>query len=262
MDTFGAKTTLSNASPTVATNDLLPLGPFETMDRRPEDLNEEEIENLQFKVILLGDGAVGKTSICTRFSDDNFTQTYKQTVGVDFFIRRLFLPPNYQVALQIWDIGGQSIGSKMIANYIAGADAVLLCYDITEYDSFANLEDWYRLVHRAFGNGKAPLPYRALLGNKNDLRHMMAVRMDSHLRFAEENEMASFLMSAKSGDQVKQTFYKVAAALAGVTLPRKHIDLQSEVIPAQIVNHQQHDENVADGKLPEYTNKKLRCVIQ
>jgi len=53
----------------------------------------------------------------------------------------------------------------MITNYIAGADAVLLCYDITNYESFANLEDWYRLVLRTFYQGK--MPYVALLGNKS-----------------------------------------------------------------------------------------------
>lgn len=53
----------------------------------------------------------------------------------------------------------------MITNYIAGADAVLLCYDITNYESFANLEDWYRLVLRTFYQEK--MPYVALLGNKS-----------------------------------------------------------------------------------------------
>lgn len=53
----------------------------------------------------------------------------------------------------------------MITNYISGADAVLLCYDITNYESFANLEDWYRLVLRTFY--QKTLPYVALLGNKS-----------------------------------------------------------------------------------------------
>jgi Ras-related protein Rab-28 len=171
------------------------------------EVDEEEIENVQFKIILLGDGAVGKTSIAMRFAEDQFSQTYKQTVGVDFFIRRLFIPPKFQTALQIWDIGGQSIGSKMITNYIAGAHAILLCYDITNYESFANLEDWYRLVLRTFSN-KQQMPFTALVGNKNDLRHLTAVRVEQHNRFAQENEMASFMMSAKSGDQVKQAFWK------------------------------------------------------
>lgn len=53
----------------------------------------------------------------------------------------------------------------MITNYIAGADAVLLCYDITNYESFANLEDWYRLVLRTFQLGS--MPFVALVGNKS-----------------------------------------------------------------------------------------------
>ncbi len=57
----------------------------------------------------------------------------------------------------------------MITNYIAGADAVLLCYDITNYESFANLEDWYRIVLRTFYQAK--MPYVALLGNKSKSRN-------------------------------------------------------------------------------------------
>lgn len=54
--------------------------------------DEEKVDQRQFKVILLGDGAVGKTSIATRFSHDEFTQSYKQTIGLDFFIKHLILP--------------------------------------------------------------------------------------------------------------------------------------------------------------------------
>ena len=61
------------------------------MSRSAED-SEEDPEQLQYKVILLGDGATGKTSIANRFTDDVFAQTYKQTIGVDFFIKRLVLP--------------------------------------------------------------------------------------------------------------------------------------------------------------------------
>ncbi len=56
------------------------------------DNEEDDVVNHQFKIILLGDGAVGKTSIATRFSEDKFSQNYKQTVGVDFFIKRINMP--------------------------------------------------------------------------------------------------------------------------------------------------------------------------
>lgn len=224
------------------------------MSKTQDDDDLEEVEQLQFKIILIGDGAVGKTSIARRFSDDNFTQIYKQTVGVDFFIRRINLPPNKQVALQIWDIGGQSIGSKMITNYIAGAHAVLLCYDITNYDSFANLEDWYRLVVKATKGSERP--HCALIGNKNDLKHMSTVNFESHTRFASENEMMSFLMSAKSGDQVKLAFSKIAAVLAGVYMSKSELEAKAGVIPAQIVNYTRHDQEVEGGKVPDYQREQ------
>ena len=57
-----------------------------------EEDNEEDVQNYQYKIILLGDGAVGKTSIATRFSEEKFSQNYKQTVGVDFFMKRINIP--------------------------------------------------------------------------------------------------------------------------------------------------------------------------
>jgi GTPase SAR1 family protein len=66
-------------------------------DRHPDEDSEDEGEQLQYKVILLGDGAVGKTSIAHRFTDDHFAQQYKQTIGLDFFMKRLVLPGDVQV---------------------------------------------------------------------------------------------------------------------------------------------------------------------
>lgn len=171
----------------------------------------------------------------------------------------------------------------MITNYIAGADAVLLCYDVTSYESFANLEDWYRLVLRTF-QGK-DLPYIALIGNKStlvfllycdvrrvfmldvktivdDLRHMAAVKNTQHSKFADENSMVAFLMSAKNGDQVKHCFWKIAATLGNVPFYRFEQESQAVVIPATIIDHQQHDETVNEGQVPEYTAPaKSTCVV-
>jgi Ras-related protein Rab-28 len=77
------------------------------------------------------------------------------------------IPGNIHVALQIWDIGGQTIGSKMIGKYIFGAQAVILAYDITKYETFQNLEDWLGIV-RANCN-KDAMPLLALVGNKSML---------------------------------------------------------------------------------------------
>ena len=91
-----------------------------------------------------------------------------------------------------WDIGGQSIGGKMIKNYIYGAHAVLLCYDVRP-GKFSKFKDWYRLVRKTFEKSK--LPYVALVGNKTDMSHARAVSRDKHNGFVEENDMFLFYVS-------------------------------------------------------------------
>ena len=89
-----------------------------------DDSSDEEPEQLQCTLILLGAGAVGKPSIALRFTEDHFATQYKQTIGLDFFMKRIVLPCDIHIAMQVWDIGGQSIGGKMIHSYIHGAHAV------------------------------------------------------------------------------------------------------------------------------------------
>ncbi|EGB10892.1 hypothetical protein AURANDRAFT_21828 [Aureococcus anophagefferens] len=223
--------------------------------------DEEKVDQRQFKVILLGDGAVGKTSIATRFSSDEFTQSYKQTIGLDFFIKHLILPGDVHVAMQMWDIGGQSISSKMLHNYIFGAHAILLCYDITNYESFANLEDWRAAAPGTRRRPRAAATDRAR-ANKCDLSHMRAVKSEVHNRFADENVLYSFMMSAKSGDQVKSCFLRVAAVLSNTSFSRPEIEVESQtVVKATIVEHAQHDPNVHSGSVPAYTKSKSSCAV-
>ena len=207
--------------------------------------SDEEIDVEQFKVILLGDGAVGKTSVAMRFCNDYFSRSYKQTIGLDFFTKKLVLPgragthkgAETHIVLQIWDIGGQTIGGKMIGNYIHGAHAVLMLYDITDMATFQNLEEWYRLVRRTFKGQQ--MPYLGLVGNKTDLSHMRAVGRDKHSMFADENEMKSYFLSAKTGDMVNACIYRVAADLAGVELSSSK-NVVSTPVSAHIIDHRRH----------------------
>merc|ERR1711966_167694 len=136
--------------------------------------SDEEGEQMQFKVIVIGDGAVGKTAIINRFCKDHFASSYKQTIGLDFFMKRIVLPGEVDVAMQVWDIGGQSIGGKMIGNYVFGSHAVLLAYDITNAESFHDLQDWFDVVTKVFKD-QATKPYLGLVGNKTDMNHLRAV---------------------------------------------------------------------------------------
>jgi len=220
--------------------------------------DEDEPEYLQYKIILLGDGAVGKTSLATRFCEDHFAKSYKQTIGLDFFVKRVVLPGEINVCMQIWDIGGQSIGGKMVSNYIHGSHAVCLCYDITNYQSFQHLEDWLFLVKRTFD--KEPMPYLALMANKQDLSHMRAVKLDKHNQFADENDLYSYFVSARTGDQVQPSFYRLAADLAGVTLTKPEMEVAQKPTKAELINHQRHDAAHPEVNA-EDVSKTKKCAI-
>jgi Ras-related protein Rab-28 len=215
------------------------------MDSSGPAIEGAEPEHMQFKVIILGDGAVGKTSLCMRFTEDSFAKSYKQTIGLDFYLKQLTLPGNKQVAIQLWDIGGQTIGSKMVSNYIYGAHALLLTYDITNYQSFQDLEDWFALVQKVYT--KENMPRLALIANKSDLTHLRAVKPDKHNVFADQHGMYSYFVSAKTGDNVAATMFRIAADLAGVVLSKPDIEVASKVVTAQIVNHPQ-DSAAATGQ--------------
>lgn len=204
-------------------------------------------EDPTIKLILLGNGSVGKSAIISRFTADGFDRVYKQTVGLDFFEKKLVLRGDKRVKLQVWDIGGQSVGSSMLGKYIFGSDVVFLCYDVTDPQSFSDLDDWLRLVRRSFtdaagagqrmdnvglrgvvatagnNNKKNTTIMDALqifaVGNKMDLQHLRKVTEYQHAVFLEENNLTGgFFTSAQSGDNVTASFYDAAAKRMGIKL--------------------------------------------
>ena len=226
------------------------------------DDDDDGGENLQYKVIVMGDGAVGKTSLINRFCQDGFGQSYKQTIGVDFFNKKVVLPGNVTVTLQIWDIGGQQVGGKMLGKYIFGAAAVLFVYDTTNPETFKNIDDWYGFVCTEFKGMKRP--FMGLIGNKVDLQHLKAVKTEKHTLYAIEHQMASFYVSAKSGEKVQSTFTRVAADLSGITLSKAEVDAMDTVVTAAIVDHPAAP--VSDSKPRGPPKKKEEeddgCVVQ
>jgi Ras-related protein Rab-28 len=201
------------------------------------------------KLILLGNGSVGKSAIIERFVADGFDRVYKQTVGLDFFEKKLVLRGDKRVDLQVWDIGGQSVGSNMLGKYIYGSDVVFLCYDITDKQSFADIEDWLRLVKRSFVDAKAEQSSMEqkrsdikmeqlkifIVGNKSDLQHMRKVTEDAHDTFVETNNLTGgFFTSAQSGDNVVVSFYDAAAQKMNIKLSDHELSFHKKALAVSI----------------------------
>ena len=141
--------------------------------------------------------------------------------------------------LQVWDIGGQSISSKMLPSYIYGADVIFLCYDVTDPQSFADMDDWYSMVKRTFVDPvtgrREKMPQRFLVGNKVDLIHLRKITDEAHRRFTTENQLnGGFTMSAQSGENVLRVFYEVAASIAGIELSAYELAFTDRVLTATV----------------------------
>ncbi|KAG8189905.1 hypothetical protein JTE90_018686 [Oedothorax gibbosus] len=214
----------------------------------------------QFKFLLVGGEAVGKTCIALRFTQDKFDKLYKQTVGVDFFLKRIVLPGSLSVTIQLWDIGSQSLSGEMLDNYFYGAHAILFVYDITNTESFANLEEWMKAVHHVFKE-ECIMPHIALISNKGDLEHSRVVKIDKHLKFALDNAMSSHSVSAKTGESIALCFQKIAGELLGIRLTRSEQETVQPVVKAEIV--QNDPTHVQASALPSNaTSKSAVCVVQ
>ncbi|MFX1519942.1 MAG: GTP-binding protein [Promethearchaeota archaeon] len=159
-----------------------------------------------FKVIVVGDGAVGKTSLTRKFTTGQFRESYKMTIGVDFSIKILKIKSKGKskestVKLQIWDTGGQERFSYVRPLYYRGALGALVCYDLTNRKSFLNLPKWFGDVSKHCGN----IP-TILIATKTDLEELRVVGSDEGLSLAEQKGIPFFETSAKDGANVENTF--------------------------------------------------------
>ncbi|TFF93864.1 GTP-binding protein, partial [Candidatus Thorarchaeota archaeon] len=122
-----------------------------------------------FKVVVLGEGAVGKTAIVTRFSHGFFRTDYKTTIGSQFAVKNIEIPSIHgnqlTVKLQIWDVAGQSRFQILRPMYYRGSSGGLLVYDVSRRRTFIVLEEWLEELRKAIGKD-IPL---VLVANKTDL---------------------------------------------------------------------------------------------
>ena len=155
-----------------------------------------------FKILLLGDASVGKTSFTKRYCYNIFNPSERLTIGVDFHVKTIELSTK-RIKLQLWDVGGEERFRFLLPTYCLGANAAFLLYDITRPTTLDNISEWITIVRQKGG----PIPIM-LVGAKLDLEESQRqIERDYGIQIADKNEMASFVeISAKDNVNVDQAF--------------------------------------------------------
>ena len=169
-----------------------------------------------FKVLLLGNSNVGKSSLFLRFVDDIWNDTFVPTIGVDFKIKT-FEIDSKKIKMQIWDTAGQERFKNIIASYYRGAHGILLLYDVTDKDSFKNLSNW--LIEIEKNASKNVL--KVLIGNKSDLEDKRVVSYNQGKEFADTYGLKFIETSAKKNLNVNEAFETLGRELMNASSDKK-----------------------------------------
>lgn len=161
-----------------------------------------------FKLVLLGDTAVGKSCLVVRFVRDEFFEFQEPTIGAAFLTQTVALD-DATVKFEIWDTAGQERYRSLAPMYYRGAAAAIVVYDITNPDSFTGAKSWVKELQRR-GDPNVVI---ALAGNKADLESRRKVEFEEANSYAEENGILHLETSAKNANNVKALFVEIAKKL-------------------------------------------------
>jgi small GTP-binding protein len=170
---------------------------------------EQPTRQYSFKIVVLGDWAVGKTSLIRRHAKGKFTFDTKATIGVDVTTKQYRLEGGITITLAIWDVAGQEFWSSVRHQYYGGANAAILVFDLTRPESFWHIKAWYVDLRDNLGQ-KVPV---VLLGNKTDLPDQRAVTLGEASELADGYGFKYFETSAATSENVDRAFYNLLAQI-------------------------------------------------
>ncbi|MFW9900915.1 MAG: GTP-binding protein [Candidatus Thorarchaeota archaeon] len=167
-----------------------------------------------YKVVVVGDGGVGKTSMVLRYCENTFKENYIMTIGSNFSTKQVDLEeyPNFLIKLQLWDLAGQKHFSFVRPPFYRGATAIVYVFDLTRRSSFQNLLNWKTEVEKVIGDGKPSI----LVGNKIDLAEQGYREVgegDGEALREEINSIKYYETSAKFDVAVKPVFKDITLAI-------------------------------------------------
>ncbi|CAD6196358.1 unnamed protein product [Caenorhabditis auriculariae] len=153
-----------------------------------------------FKLLIIGDSGVGKSSLLLRFADNVFSDNYITTIGVDFKIRTMDID-GQRVKLQIWDTAGQERFRTITSTYYRGTHGVVVVFDVTNGESFGNVKRWLHEIEANCDNVQ-----KVLVGNKCEDESRRVVLESDAKQFADSMNIKFFETSAKEDRNVEAMF--------------------------------------------------------
>jgi len=162
-----------------------------------------------FKILVVGDSGVGKTSLVNRFVNDNFEDTMEVTSETNYSVKQLELNSDNAASLQLWDFGGPLRLKHILNNYVMGARGALLLIDMTKDLKIINILEWVNMVRMH----DISLPI-ILVGTKCDLRDSIVVNNDQIQHVREVFNVFNYIeTSAKDSINIFKVFYSIAKLL-------------------------------------------------
>ena len=167
------------------------------------------MEEILFRIIIVGDSSVGKTCLLLNFTEGKFVETHDVTIGVELG-NRLIKVEDKSVKFQIWDTSGQENYRSVTRSFYRRADCAVLVFDLTDAVSFGNCESWMREIKQ---NSKEDIVV-FMVGNKKDLKGGAVVGTAEIEKFVSTHNIFDYeLTSAKDGENVEKVFMDVGAKL-------------------------------------------------
>ena len=207
----------------------------------------EDSEEHNFKVVLVGEAGVGKTSIISQFIDQVFEEELQTSTGGSFSSKEIFFDNGKSLKLEIWDTAGQERYRSLTKIFYKNSSCAILVYDITKKQTFDELKNYW------IGQIKESAPkdiMLAIVGNKEDLLDKEQVDENEARDFAKENNALFFSTSAKNSNAINQLFIDIGKKYTGwnsnakIELNKEKNDNENKKINEEINNdNKENNEN-------------------
>ena len=208
-------------------------------------MSSNENNEINLKILILGDSSVGKTSLLLKYADGYFPTIYVATIGVEYKIKQINLK-GVNINLQIWDTAGQERFRGITKNFMKGADGIMYVYDITQKQTFDNLKSWIRQSEDSTEGFK-----KIIIGNKSDLETEREVSKESLKKFCDDKGFTGVEVSAKLGTKVNEAFEYLANMIVGKKT-------KEELIKTYTESGRERGLSKKDDKKDD-KNKKKKC---